>query len=713
MERSCMKRTFLVSFCALAFATCASAVGIGPVDWSQSERVSDGIEMVGLSYDTPRLMKAKAMRVDMSNTNLFFVANGRADRWGRPIPGHTNYVAGTRRMTVEEFMMNARAPVGLGGRGLDMVVAFNTSPWSPFIDPIPVEYAYISGHNISEGVAVTCGSDKPKMSAYFVIGRDGKADIVPAPMPESVRAGAWIAQVGFDIVLKDGKALYKPEEGPLHPRTVLGLSQDRRWLYVLALEGRHPGISLGANYFDLAQIMLSLGATDAINMDGGGSTTLLRWDDAAGRQAVCLQQDTPARRVALSIGICRRRAAAEPSGAEAAFEAAMDGDMERCAGIYYRYEPGDERDTPPPDGYRPFYVSHFGRHGCRYQISETNLFACPALERAEAAGVLTPAGRELLRRARIVSAAHDGMFGALSIRGAEEHRGIARRMHDRLPGVFADGGLVRCQATTRHRCLLSMANFTCELKGIAPKLNFEYVTGDKYTTLLNYHDTPSEDRKEAMKKAVDSALYANVRPERMLKLLFTNREKACEAIGDPSRFMSNLFYLALACPSLDHELDGLSIFDFFTRGERIALAKYINARHYSSMGNSTEFGDGVLARAKGLAEDFARRADEAIRGGRVRADLRFGHDVGLWPLVGLIGVEGAGARCPVAESWAGCPLWKNMPMATNIQIVFYRNGGGDVLVKVLYNEREAALVGLAPVKGPYYRWQDVRSRLCR
>jgi hypothetical protein len=54
-----------------------------------------------------------------------------------------------------------------------------------------------------------------------------------------------------------------------------------------------------------------------------------------------------------------------------------------------------------------------------------------------------------------------------------------------------------------------------------------------------------------------------------------------------------------------------------------------------------------------------------------------------------------------------------MPMAANMQIAFYRNGGGDVLVKVLYNERETALVGLAPVKGPYYRWQDVRSRLCR
>ena len=92
-----------------AFAAFASTV-FG-VDWSTAERVSDGIELVRLSYDQPRLMKAQAMRVDLSDKTLGFTANGRDERWGKPMPYYTNLTIRTRRVTVEEFMMNARAPL--------------------------------------------------------------------------------------------------------------------------------------------------------------------------------------------------------------------------------------------------------------------------------------------------------------------------------------------------------------------------------------------------------------------------------------------------------------------------------------------------------------------------------------------------------------------------------------------------------------------------
>ena len=42
------------------------------------------------------------------------------------------------------------------------------------------------------------------------------------------------------------------------------------------------------------------------------------------------------------------------------------------------------------------------------------------------------------------------------------------------------------------------------------------------------------------------------------------------------------------------------------------------------------------------------------------------------PLVGLIGLEGPGDRVPLADSWQKCPAWEWMPMASNIQMVFYR-----------------------------------------
>ena len=54
-----------------------------------------------------------------------------------------------------------------------------------------------------------------------------------------------------------------------------------------------------------------------------------------------------------------------------------------------------------------------------------------------------------------------------------------------------------------------------------------------------------------------------------------------------------------------------------------------------------------------------------------------------------------------------------MTMASNLQLVFYRNDKGDVIVKVLYNEGEVRLRGVMPVCGPYYSWHDMKARLMR
>jgi hypothetical protein len=50
-----------------------------------------------------------------------------------------------------------------------------------------------------------------------------------------------------------------------------------------------------------------------------------------------------------------------------------------------------------------------------------------------------------------------------------------------------------------------------------------------------------------------------------------------------------------------------------------------------------------------------------------------------------------------------------MTMATNIQFIFYRNRAGEVLVKILYNEKETLLAGVPAYEGPYYRWSELRA----
>jgi hypothetical protein len=58
------------------------------------------------------------------------------------------------------------------------------------------------------------------------------------------------------------------------PRTLAGVRPDGALLLV-TVDGRRPGWSVGMTLFEAARLMRSLGARDALNLDGGGSTTMV------------------------------------------------------------------------------------------------------------------------------------------------------------------------------------------------------------------------------------------------------------------------------------------------------------------------------------------------------------------------------------------------------------------------------------------------------
>ena len=93
-----------------------------------------------------------------------------------------------------------------------------------------------------------------------------------------------------------------------------------------------------------------------------------------------------------------------------------------------------------------------------------------------------------------------------------------------------------------------------------------------------------------------------------------------------------------------------------------------------------------------VLRNILEKADEAIADGRIAADIRFGHDSGLLPLMTLIGTEGFDRQLPPASAWD--EGWHNsdrIPMASNLQMVFFKDAKGRVLVKFYYNERETSL----------------------
>ena len=384
---------------------------------------------------------------------------------------------------------------------------------------------------------------------------------------------------------------------------------------------------------------------------------------------------------------------------------------DRAAAVHHSYEYVATPDTPAPAGYIPFYVSHYGRHGSRRSLGSNATAAYEYLTKAKEAGILTPLGKQCLADVEKVTSEHEGMVGDLTERGGREHRAIASRLYARVPEVFTQRTEVDVQSSNIPRCLISMANFTDELDNLAPQVKYHFITGKKYIDLLAHDYKDGKTVSRGSRHLHDSLLQATFNPERLMNSLFSGSKKAVAAVIDkPYRFAEKLYHAG----GIDQCVEtGTQILTkYFTPEELLAQYESYNVHCYASMANSEEFGRNVLwAPAQGLLQDYIDRAEAALKPESNRAaDLRFGHDTGILPLAGLMGLAGPGDCLPACAISGRWQAFEQIPMGTNLQLIFYRaEGNRPVLVKFLYNEREVRIPALKPVSGPYYRWSDVKA----
>lgn len=387
-------------------------------------------------------------------------------------------------------------------------------------------------------------------------------------------------------------------------------------------------------------------------------------------------------------------------------------DPERAAGIYHYYEYSETPLTPAPKGYKPFYISHYSRHGSRYH-SSSSFFknAINGLSAAEDAGILSDEGKLLLSQIDTLYDEHQGLFGMLTKRGAEEQNGIGRRMYENYPQVFngKDGrDKVACVSSYWPRCLVSMANCVTGIQKETEKMSFSYATGPKYLDYISMNLDTKEvsSRAREMTERIGKGLIPY---DRFFAAVFTDSQEALELIKDPEAFMASVYDSGSISPNTDLKPD---IFSHFTTEELIGEWILRNNSMYYRYGVSEEEGDYVSSIAKPLIQDIVSKADEAVQlKSEVSADLRFGHDVGLLPLIGTIGIQGMEKRFKsddVQNHWLSFQM---IPMASNLQMIFYRDKKNEVLVKLVYNEKETFIPALKTFRGPYYRWEDLRDYL--
>lgn len=404
--------------------------------------------------------------------------------------------------------------------------------------------------------------------------------------------------------------------------------------------------------------------------------------------------------------------AAVPANAQLTRER-LAADINIGNGYHHRYQPSVDKDTPAPKGYRPFYISHVGRHGSRYDLGEGGAFDLVAttLSEARKAGILTAQGEELARQIGIMIDDADGMYEMLTKRGAVEHREIASRMMSRFPDVFSlkSRNQVDAVSSTVQRCILSMSNFLLEVQREKPGMQVTMDTGQKYMRYLMVWDSKGRAQQKTVGPDSDRYVQSNLNPSRLYSVLFTDEEKA-RSYGDPYEFCEELFTCASYTETMS--LEGVvDIHSFFTPEELYVLATNDSDVFYTENGNSQLYGDVTAQQGIRMLGDIVRKADEAMASdSRRAADLRFTHDTALLPMVSLMSFSGMDLRLSQTEAHEQWCTGDMIPMGSNLQMIFYKSPkSSEILVKVLYNEQERTFSALTPVAGVYYKWSELKA----
>ncbi len=229
-------------------------------DWGRADvgPLAPGINRAHVQSETPRRLNINCVRVDTATKGISFYTTPRAKKW-------TSDKEETIRQTTRDFVRAAHEA------RRNMVAAINADAFSPW--PAPWDQATptnLRGLAISKGRIVSQPSGTPSL----LVRNDGRLEMTITDGNTDVH-GVLVAVSGFGYCIENGVPV--ASDDVKHPRTGYGLSEDRRFLFLMTIDGRRHA-SLGCTIAEAGEWLRHFGAYTGINMDGGGSTTLVRWD---------------------------------------------------------------------------------------------------------------------------------------------------------------------------------------------------------------------------------------------------------------------------------------------------------------------------------------------------------------------------------------------------------------------------------------------------
>lgn len=197
------------------------------------------------------------VQIDLNTSGISFLTTPRDD-----IDGF-DYVARTTGQFLEEHHLQ---------------LAINGDFFDPWRDNGPFDYyphvgdgVNIRGLTISQGQVAAEGYVPPE--TYTTLYIDSQNHVALEPLEDTQTAIS-----GNVLIVKNGEYAISEDNPYLlnrHPRTAIAIDESGESLFLIVVDGRQPNYSRSVNMEELANIIIEAGGYNALNLDGGGSSSLL------------------------------------------------------------------------------------------------------------------------------------------------------------------------------------------------------------------------------------------------------------------------------------------------------------------------------------------------------------------------------------------------------------------------------------------------------
>lgn len=230
--------------------------------------------------------------VDVATPDLEVVVGPKPDADGRPSD------VAVVLTTTEQFARDEHCQLAVNAN------FFSWHKVKPFAEPV--------GLVVRDGVVLSPsrkheGLDDPAL----VFLKDGRARVIEGRLPPMDQVRHAVAGVGAtgsqpgSLLVTDGRntaGTARVAPNVRHPRTAAGVDREGKVLTLIVVDGRQPEWSIGATLPELADWLIELGVDDAVNLDGGGSTSLVYVDPQTGRVIANRPSGKAWRAVSTSLG---------------------------------------------------------------------------------------------------------------------------------------------------------------------------------------------------------------------------------------------------------------------------------------------------------------------------------------------------------------------------------------------------------------------------